>query len=55
MIFSEIQNVVKNCDDLDILLEMLLVCQTNFLSKLAMEKSKIATRKNVERKNVQMN
>ena len=37
MIFSEIQNVVKNCDDLDILLEMLLVCQTNFLSKLAME------------------
>ena len=31
------QNAVKNCDDLDILLEMLLVCQTNFLSKLAME------------------
>ena len=31
------QNAVKNCNDLDILLEMLLVCQTNFLSKLAME------------------
>ena len=31
------QNAVKNCNDLDILLEMLLVCQTNFLPKLAME------------------
>ena len=35
--FFPMQNAVKNCDDLDILLEMLLVCETNFLPKLAME------------------
>ena len=32
-----LKNAVKNCDDLDILLEMLLVCDTNFLPKVAME------------------
>merc|ERR1711911_56794 len=52
-IHSFVHKIIK---DLNILLEVFLVCQTNFLSKLVMEKQK-KTRpaKNIERKNVQMN
>ena len=52
-IHSFVHKVIK---DLNILLEIFLVCQTNFLSKLAMEKQK-KTRpaRNIERKNVLIN